>query len=185
MRTNNVGRSLLLALLVLPCAACGAAELRVTQAPIEPLNDFSQVEVSPFRLGLAGNPGPELLQDARNVADFIRTRLAHRLENSKMFDHSGRKLLVMGRIVKFDPGSRAARYLIGPCVGRATMLVEVSLLDERGFLVAQGTVSAEIWGGYFGGSLNSLGKKAMESVFDFIKNNYKKGIPKPHNPPAE
>ncbi len=175
---------LLWTLLLLPCAACGTPEFRATKAPGEPLNGFLQVEVSPIRLDFPGQQDAEVLDDARMIAETLLTRLTHRLAKSKLFDHPGRKLIVQGRMVGFEPGSQAARYFIGFGAGKGTLDVEVSLLDEAGSLVAQGTVSADVWCGLFGGSVKGLGKDVADSVFAFIRTHYKE-VPKVQGPPTE
>ena len=179
--TNRVGRHLPWALLALTCAACGTAEFRCT-APVEPLSNFQRVKVSPFSVGLPRNQDPESLADAQKLAEDIVARLTHRLEKSRMFHQVGRTLTIQGRIVDFEPGSQALRYFVSFGAGAATMRVELTLVDEQGIQIAKGTATAEIWGGFFGGSQSSLGKRIADSVFSFLKENYK-GIPGRVEPP--
>lgn len=106
------------------------------------------------------------LQMAALITSEARERLAGR------FQQGGRTIVVQGRLVGFDPGSQAARYWVGFGAGQGTIVAEVSFLNEAGTVIAKGAAWGTVSGGWFGGSLNSAGRRVAKAVVDFVDDNY-------------
>jgi hypothetical protein len=102
---------------------------------------------------------------------MLRAALADR----KLFLEStgSGKLVVQGRITQFDPGSQAARWMIGLGAGSGEIVAEIRFNDADGGEVARGTAVGGVSAGLAGGSLNSAVKRLVDAVVGFIQSNYK------------
>ena len=161
-------RAVLPSVFALALAACGSREFRVQQQPSVPLGSFGKLLVQPF--AIEDPPDPVVREKALKMADLITREVRERL--APKFEKEGSVLTVQGRLVGFDPGSQAARYWAGFGAGEGTIVVEVTFLDEAGGTVAKGAAWGSVSGGWFGGSLNSAGKRAAKAVVDFVQERY-------------
>lgn len=162
-------KRLILAILPLLLAACGGArEFRVQQQPTGPLGSFGALVVQPF--AIEDPPDPVVREKALKMAQLVTNEVRERL--TPKFDKGGSTLTIQGRLVGFDPGSQAARYWAGFGAGEGSIVVEVTFVDEAGAVVAKGAAFGSVTGGWFGGSLNSAGKRAAKAVVDFVNERY-------------
>lgn len=76
-------------------------------------------------------------------------------------------------IVKWDPGSRGTRWLVGFGAGKGEIVIEVQTLGVQG--VAEGWVS----GGFFGGSSDNAVTAAADLIADTIASGLDKGAAAP------
>lgn len=150
-------------------AACGGSrEFRVTQPPAQPFRSFGALQVQPFTIEEPRDATvkEKALRMAALITNEVRERLAGK------FAQGGRTITVQGRLIGFDPGSQAARYWVGFGAGEGSIVAEVTFLDESGTPVAKGAAWGTVSGGWFGGSLNSAGRRVAKAVVDFVDDNY-------------
>ncbi len=150
-------------------AACGGSrDFRVTQAPADPFRSYGALQVQPFSIEEPRDPA--VREKAIRMAALITSEVRERL--SGRFEKGGRPIVVQGRLVGFDPGSQAARYWIGFGAGEGSIVAEVTFLNDSGTVVAKGAAWGTVSGGWFGGSLNSAGRRVAKAVVDFVDDNY-------------
>jgi Domain of unknown function (DUF4410) len=170
---RNMFRGILMVILVTLVQACATARVGVIrEAPATPPK-FSRVAVVPF----GNEAGSELPATAsENVAGAIIAKIQQ--ERSNPFTEVTSKpsgapdeLVVRGKIVKYNPGSKAARFiLIG--LGAGSLELEVTLQDgATEELLEQFSTSGEIMaGGVKGASMgiddmiNSAAKKIAQRI---------------------
>jgi hypothetical protein len=172
---------LIAAAAVLPLTACGAKEFRVQQPPSGPLNTFGQVEVLPFTIELPAEIQPEHRAQANELLLTVRKRLTDRLTSSELFSDSGRKLTLTGKLTSFDPGSQAARYIIGFGAGSGEIVAEVTFSDESGNTIARGSAVGGVTAGFGGGSINTAARRLADAIYKFIASNHA-GVAEPEPP---
>jgi hypothetical protein len=163
---------LMAAAAVLPLTACGAKEFKVQQAPSGPLNAYGQVEVVPFTVELPAGTEPERRAQANELLLIVRKRLVQKLASSELFSDSGRKLILTGRLVSLDPGSQAARYMIGLGAGSGEIVADVTFSDESGNTIARGAAVGGVTAGFGGGSINSAARRLADAIYKFIASNH-------------
>lgn len=149
--------------------ACGGSrDFRVTQAPAEPFRSYGALQVQPFTIEEPRDAvvREKALRMAALITSEVRERLAGR------FEKGGRPIVIQGRLVGFDPGSQAARYWVGFGAGEGSIVAEVTFLNESGTVVAKGAAWGTVSGGWFGGSLNSAGRRVAKAVVDFVDDNH-------------
>jgi hypothetical protein len=185
IRCRRLTGFLLTGAAVLSLTACGAKEFKVQQVPSVPLSTFGQVELLPFTVDLAAESEPELRAQANELLLAVRKRLNDRLSSSKLFSDSGKKLIITGKLISFDPGSQAARYIIGFGAGSGEIVTEVTFADESGEMVARGSAVGGVSAGWFGGNVNSAAKRLADAIFKFIAANHESvAEPAPVTPPS-
>ena len=105
-----------LAAALLFLSGCGAKEFRAEQAPLRPFGQFGQVEGMELQIEVPDfdkmepNDQQYVRVLAKSFPDMLRSRLA---EKNLFVAESPNKLVIQGRITQFDPGSQAARWMIG------------------------------------------------------------------------
>jgi uncharacterized protein DUF4410 len=166
---KRVAGALALGAAALLLSACGGSrDFRVEQPPSEAFASYGALQVQPFTIEEPRDAvvREKALKMAELLTNEVRDRLAGR------FDKGGRTLVVQGRLVGFDPGSQAARYWVGFGAGEGSIVAEVTFLNESGKAVAKGAAWGTVSGGWFGGSLNSAGRRVAKAVVDFVNDNY-------------
>ena len=171
MRT--IGRVIILLGLALLIQACATAQLHVAQEAPEKPPTFERIAVLPFANGV----GSELPATAsENVAGAIMATLQKDQRNpfrdvTSTQSHQPGELVVQGKILKYNPGSKAARFiLIG--LGAGSLELEVTLMDGMtGETLEQFSTSGAIMaGGVAGASMgiedmvNSVAKRVVERL---------------------
>jgi hypothetical protein len=155
-------------------AACAVGYTRVTKAPDTPLRKYKILEV-PDLTGSDQIP-EELKKDVPNmvVQELQRENLFARIERSSTGTGDS-VVLLSGRVVHYNPGSRGMRYLTGPIwgVGKGSIIVNVKFVDKvSGKELGDSNFEGEIKGGIFGGGIDETHYKIAEEIVQFIKSNY-------------
>lgn len=165
MRIGLLGVFLTLAL-----TACSQREYYVMDPPKRAFSTYGSVEVKPFTIDGLDTLDPEKRAKAMELAAHITNELRERLA-PKYFGGEGRKIVVSGKLVGFDPGSQALRYWVGFGAGKGEILAEAYFDDDEGG-VAKAMGKGAVSGGWFGGSVSSAGKRAAKAVVDFVAANH-------------
>lgn len=156
--------------LILPLAACSQREYYVMDPPKRAFSTYGALEVKPFTIDGLDTLDPAKRAKALELADYITNELRERL-SPKYFGGEGKKLVVTGKLVGFDPGSQALRYWVGFGAGKGEILAEAYFDDEEG-AVAKAMGKGAVSGGWFGGSVNSAGRRVAKAVVDFVSANH-------------
>jgi hypothetical protein len=154
---------------------CGAKEFRADQAPVRPFRDFGQVEGVELEIVVPDfdRMEPDDQQYVRVLAKSFPDMLRARLAEKKLFiSENPDKLVIRGRITQYDPGSRAARWLIGMGAGSGEIIAEIRFSDAHGAPVARGTAVGGVSAGTAGGSMDSAVRRLVDAVVRFIQRNY-------------
>lgn len=170
---QNIGRVVLMVALVTLMQACATARLEVArEAPVTPPK-FDRVVVPPF-INAVGSELPATAPE--NLAGAVMAKL--RQEHPRAFrevtstpSRQPGELIVQGKIIQYDPGSKVARFiLIG--LGAGNLQLEVAFIDAAtGETLEQFSTSGKIIaGGVVGASMgidnviDSAAKKIVERL---------------------
>jgi len=154
--------------------ACAVGYTRVTKAPEAPLRNYKVMEIP----DLQGSD-----QVPAEMKKVISDQIAEELRKEKLFARIDRSsatgdesvVLLSGRVVQYNPGSRGMRYLTGPLwgVGRGSIIVNVKFVEKQsGKELADSSFEGEIRGGIFGGGIDETYDKIAEEIVQFVKSNY-------------
>ncbi|MBU0507952.1 DUF4410 domain-containing protein [bacterium] len=171
-RRNSVfGLVLVISVLVVGCAAPNRYAMK--SPATADVRSFRSVEVVSVSTGITEDeldPGtPTELRMA--IISAIQKARTYRQVAAEL-DSSAGVLQIRAKIVRFDRGSQAARYLVGFGAGKARLHVDCEFVDkESESIVAVGTFIAEIAGGLFGGTSNqgTMSKNVAKQVARFLK----------------
>ena len=154
---------------------CGAKEFRLVKAPEMPFNAFGQLEVRELRNEVK-LPKELDADDQKDFEAFVASfpnRLREEFAKRGVFRVAeGKKLVVESTLIEFDPGSGSARYWVGMGAGEGKIRVDVTFKDPAGKVVAQGQAVGGVSGGWGGGSLNDAMERLVDSIADFVRDNY-------------
>jgi hypothetical protein len=153
---------------------CAIGYTRIGKAPEAPLRNYKGVAI-PDLSGSDQIPG--------EVKSLIPDIVAEELGRQNLFAAVDRgvsakeepAILLSGRVVHYNPGNRAMRYLTGPLwgVGRGNIIVNVKFVDKAsGKEIADSIFEGELKGGIFGGGINETYSKIAEEIVQFVKSNY-------------
>lgn len=165
-----MNRGMLAAVLALSIAGCAAPEFVVDGPFARPLKEFRRIEAREATVAL------EQAATSREQADAARTfaagfgqALVHRLHRWNVLDGAdGPWLRFDVRIVayewEFSAGSSES-----PPRATASIRVAVTFHDEDGKRIGGGTVASVDWGSSTQAALERAEKKAVSSVYKFIR----------------
>jgi uncharacterized protein DUF4410 len=134
---------------------------------------YGAVEVDRFP-GAAGIDFP-LDHQIALVEDIIREagRAFHGIEIVREGESAPQgkpTLKIAGSVIKFKPGSRAKRYLIGFGAGATVIKAHVKLIDAAsGEVRAEGDIQGVTWIGIAGGSSDKAGDRLAKKVTALAK----------------
>lgn len=155
---------------------CGAKYFIVDQAPSRPFNSFSQIEVKEFQIEIKNfkDLSPEEKTEAQKFTAELSVKIKNRLFFDKGFftSKTGEKLIIEGRTVEFNPGSRAVRWLIGFGAGEGKITVLISFISQDGTIVAKGIAGGGVTIGKLGGDMEEAIERLVEVITDFVEKNY-------------
>lgn len=158
-------------------AGCGAKEFRLSKAPEMPFNTFGRVDVRELR-NKVELPKELDADDQKAFQAFVAgfpNRLREEIAKRGVFRvPEGKKLVVESSLIEFDPGSGSARYWVGFGAGEGKIRVNVDFKDELGNVVAQGQAVGGVSGGWGGGSLDDAMERLVDSIADFVRDNYER-----------
>jgi hypothetical protein len=161
-------------------AACASHRYSVNERVEKRFGAFQIVEVMPFSTDIE-------TEAAKEAADELPNELVNELRGEtrdgsedRMFSEVTRStdvtqdvLTISGRIVSFEAGSRAKRWLIGLGSGKAYASVQCTFIDKStGETIAVATFDGELSGGFFGGSSGGAAEGVIKAIEDFIEDNY-------------
>jgi len=169
----TIYRVILMVVLVALTQACATARLEVARESLVTPPTFDRVAVPPF-INRVGSELPATVPE--NVAGTVIAKLQKKYPNafrqvSSTPSHQPGELIVQGKIVKYDPGSKAGRFiLIG--VGAGSLQLEVALVNAAtGETLEEFSTSGKIMaGGVLGASMgiedmiDSATKKIVERI---------------------
>ena len=155
-------------------AGCAIGYTRITKAPEVPLRNYKVVQIPDLT-------GSDQVPDETKKG--IPDKIAEGLGKEKLFAGvqrgTGGKddsiVILNGRVVQYNPGSRGMRYLTGPLwgVGKGTVIVNVKLVEKSsGRELADSNFEGEIKGGFFGGGIDETHEIIADEIIQFIKSNY-------------
>ncbi len=186
-----VATSFLIILLSLGCAAGPKLVLRpLTVDRIE----YDTVVVGEFAIP-EEEANPDLNQeqqakleyDKAEATEAFRTLLTERIVRDKRFKqvldiHTAQgaamvaeALLIEGTLVKFNPGNRAARYIVGFGAGTASFEVECVFKDQKmGAELYRARYESKLAGGFFGGNKKDSVRGCVDGITKELKKLKKK-----------
>lgn len=150
--------------ITLAIAACGAGKTTVMKPPTEKFTVASAVIVEQT--------------STIEVPAKIRKNF-QLLLNDKIFEKDGftkgSELKLTYTFIQYEPGSRAARYLLGGLgnSGEGSMTILVRFEDASGRQIAEIQAEGEIGSGVYGGSINAALNKAAEEIAQYAKSNFR------------
>jgi hypothetical protein len=152
-------------LCLLLLAGCGVSKFREDSPLLQRVPRFGSVEVrvAPVEFEVSADVRPEL--DA--FAAALPHRISEALRRRNLLEAEGRPLLIDLKILAYDPGSRAARWIVG--FGLGTGAVEVgTLLQDCDAALGSGTARGTVWGGMFGGTMSTAHGNLVRAVVDYV-----------------
>ena len=153
-----VGAAIALATL----AACANGTTMVTNAPSVERPAFQAAQVEAAQHAVEG--------DAEQIALF-ETKLREGLAAAGFADGPG--LTLRYRLIQYERGSQALRYVVGLGVGRGSLTFEVTYLDQAGSELGRVNVGGDISGGLLGGGFGEATTKAAQEAVDYAAQNFK------------
>jgi hypothetical protein len=152
-------------------AACGGGpEFRATLVPGEPFKAYGIVQVTPLSVDSMDKLDPHARGNAIEAAAELTVQLQDRLPSAVA--RSGRKLVVRGQLISFNPGSPAAEYWRGFGVGVGEVVADVAFENDSGTVVARGFAVGSVTDGWHGGSLRGAAKRMAKAIVDFVRDNF-------------
>lgn len=152
-------------------AGCRPWDFKATEGPREAFKAYPRVEVRPFTIETSDS-NLSIREKGLAIAGATTTELVGWLKDSNLFADSGPALIIQGRILGFDEGDQATRFLIGFGAGKGQMTAEVTLLNESGTVLARGIAVGEVTGGLIGGNLKVAARYLARGIMEFVKANH-------------
>lgn len=119
----------------------------------------------------------KIKHDKEEIMEIFRSSLIEKILKKKKFsrvldskiqkeaDNIRNALLINCTLVKFNPGSRAVRYLVGWGAGKAVFKVECVFLDKnKGEEIYRAQFESKLAGGFFGGNKKDSVKGSVNSI---------------------
>lgn len=158
-----VGRSLRAVVMVVGCAllvACGAGTTTVLEPP------ESKVSVSAVSI----SRGKSTVTVPDDVVASFEKSLSTELYGKNDFSQ-GDALRISYRFIQFNPGDRFGRWFMGGIgnMGEASLSIEATYTDARGFKLGKIIVGGKIGSGFLGGSVEEAIEKAAEEMANYTK----------------
>lgn len=156
--------------------ACASSHYTVLEPASEPLTEFEVLQINDFTSNL--NDADSLNLAAR-FADQLHAKLmAERAEHPgesifrEVVRGSGEVdsvLILDGKVIAFDKGSRAKRYWIGFGAGKAYCTIQATFRNkESGEEVLKANFDGELAMGFFGGDEQEAVDAVVESFIEYF-----------------
>lgn len=156
-------------------AACGARAHYVIKEPTQPLSTFHTVEVKPFAVAddVAKKFQGKELDKLNEMASLIAPHVAELFRQSEWGASAVApdRLVIEGRVVSFDPGNQAMRYLIGFGAGRSKVIAEVEFEDASGHILGSSEFTGGVTMGGFGGTSADAVRRMANEIRDYVCKN--------------
>lgn len=158
-------------LIFIGCASMGKYSLE--KPPVEDVKSFINIEVNKVEVGITKDElNPETVTD-------LRAAIIEAIQKKKIYEQIGPELdveegtlVINCKIIELDNGSKFLRWLLGMGAGKAYLETACQFSDKKtGRVIASGTFTGEIRGGFFGGSADQekMAKYVAEAVARFLK----------------
>ena len=158
-------------------AACTSARYTILEPASQPLTDYDVLEIHDFTSSLTDKDSIAL---AGQFADRLHTALmedrTERPADDRVFDQilrrnadRGRVLMLDGKVISFEKGSRAARYFVGFGAGKAYCTIQATFTDKAtGEVVLKANFDGELGMGFFGGSPDEAVGAVVGAFIDYF-----------------
>ncbi|HYO47987.1 MAG TPA: DUF4410 domain-containing protein [Gemmatimonadota bacterium] len=171
---------LILSAALVVSSACASHRYSVHEPVAKKFGAFDTVEVLPFTSAVDTESGRKVADELPDALVEVLADATRKGSKDRMFsvvtrsaDQTQGVLTISGRILSFEEGSRAQRYLIGLGAGKALATVECVFTDKAsGRQIAIASFDGELSGGLFGGSSSGAAEGVTKAVRDFLKDNY-------------
>lgn len=160
-------QSMRAAVLVVGCAllvACGAGTTTVLEPP------ESKVAVSSVSI----SRGKSTVEVPADVVASFEKALGKELYGENAFSQ-GDALRISYRFIQYNPGDRFGRWFMGGIgnTGEASLSIEATYVDARGFKLGKIIVGGKIGSGFLGGSESEAIEKAAEEMANYTKTTFR------------
>jgi hypothetical protein len=156
--------------------ACASSHYTVLQPASEPLTNFSVLQINDFTSNLDDVDSVNL---ANRFADQLHLKIMAEREKSpgqsffseivRSTDKVDSVLVLDGKVISFDKGSRAKRYWIGFGAGKAYCTIQATFTNkETGAEVLKTNFDGELAMGFFGGDEQEAVDAVVESFIDYF-----------------
>lgn len=157
---KDLVRTAMPAILILGMIGCASARLEI----VRPLPAPEQRVV----LRLEGAPESRMTEEQRGrYQSLLTSRLSEKgitVVAAQPDAHAAK-----GTVTKYDPGSRALRYLIGFGAGRGSLETRWDVLDQAGGVAGACRITGSVVMGVFGGSFDDVLEKSADRLGAFLK----------------
>ncbi|MDY7038503.1 MAG: DUF4410 domain-containing protein [Thermodesulfobacteriota bacterium] len=154
-------------------AGCAVGYTRVLKIPESNFSKYQVIEI-PDLEGSSQIP----IEIKKGIPDEIAKELTGQNVFAKIarspIETNESILLLKGKIIQYNPGSRGMRWLTGPLwgVGKGSVIVNIEFIEkESGKKLAESRFEGEIKGGFFGGGIEETHAKIANEISQFVKSN--------------
>ncbi len=166
----------LIALLAATVSGCASSRYTVLEPPNQPISNFDVLEIRDFTSVLTDE---DSLDMANRFADQLHAAVMTDREQNpgesvfeevvRQSDRSERVLVLDGRVVSFEQGSRAKRYFIGFGAGKAYCTIQAVFTDKAtGEEVLRTNFDGELSMSLFGGSPEEAVDAVVRAFIDYF-----------------
>ncbi len=154
-------------------SGCAPGKYVLTNPPTNDTRNFKNVEVAKVEVGITESElDPEIPIELRTaIMEEIQKKGIYKNIAAEL-DVDESTLQIQPKIIEFDKGSQAARYLVGFGAGKAHLDVQCKFINkETEKVFAEGTFTAFVSGGFFGGSTNqkTMSKNVAIQIVKFLQ----------------
>lgn len=180
---NFAHRSCLVAAapLFLMLSACASSHYTVLEPASEPLANFDVLQINDFTSNLSDDDSMNL---ANRFADQLHAKIMEQRDKNpgqrsfrdvvRATDDTDSVLVLDGKLIAFDKGSRAKRYWIGFGSGKAYCTIQATFTNKAtGEEVLKANFDGELAMGFFGGDEEEAVDAVVESFIDYFDDYFK------------
>lgn len=163
--------------------ACASSHYTVLQPASEPLTNFEVLQINEFTSNLSDIDSVNL---AARFADQLHGKVMDERANNpgdsifreivRETDEVESVLILDGKVIAFDKGSRAKRYWIGFGAGKAFCTIQATFTNkETGEEVLKTNFDGELAMGFFGGDEQEAVDAVVRSFMDYFDDYFEAG----------
>lgn len=161
----------MLGILGLLLNACGAKGHYVIKGPERALSTYQKIEVLPFKNKIEDSSLSEKKMLVLNdLTNSVQKKIEKKVnKKNRMIDKSApERLVIDGSIIKYKPGNRVLRYIIG-FVGSSRMTAEVHFKDSMGHILSTVEFVGGVSLGIMGGDNSSAVNRMVNEIIEYIE----------------
>lgn len=167
--------NLFIIILIISSGCVSMGKYSLDKVPSEDTKSFKNIEVSQIEAGVTKDElNPETIIDLRTaIIEAIQKKDIYEKVEAELGIAEG-VLQIKCKIIELDNGSQFLRWLVGRFGGKAYLETTCQFINKNtGKIIASGTFSGEITGGFFGGSANqeTMSKYVAAAIARFLKKN--------------